>query len=129
MLASRGQAAVRRELLVGFDPVPLFASLLESRLAHVAHVCADYTGGVPLMALKWRAPAFKPGPLRPEQAHTQRPLGSAEGAADAEVATGKHGKRSALDAVRPLLLVPDVPAILEDIATLGAGLVESVQLL
>jgi U3 small nucleolar RNA-associated protein 22 len=100
----RGSAAVRKELLVGFDPVPLYIDLLEQRLGSVAVFCADYVGGA-VVGVKWRRAAFAPAPLRPETAHAMAPA-----------ARGP-----------PLEGAPDVEAILADAAALGAGLVESVE--
>lgn len=136
MLAARGHHAVRRELLVGFDPLPLYTQLLQRRLGHLAVACADYVGGG-VVALKWRAAAFAAAPLRPEEAHLVCPTGSAEAgpaeelagrwqAASGEAGTANgrspHGEPSAA------AVVPDVVGVLRDALSLGAGLVESVQL-
>lgn len=129
MVATRGAAAVRRELLVGFDPVPLLASLLEQRLPGLAHVCADYTGGVPLLALKWRPAARRPGLVRPEAAPALRPVASVS-EEDSALAGGRRGRSGAAEGgcdSGPLLVELDVAAALADIGMLGAGLVDVVQ--
>ena len=105
VLVSRGAFAVRRELLVGFDPLPLYVSLLEERFGGVAVICADYVGGS-AVGLKLRGPALQNGPLRPEAAHATQPVG-----------VGEDG----------LILGPDFVAIAADAMALGAGLVEKVQ--
>lgn len=106
VLQARGAAAVRKELLVGFHPVPLFVSLLEERFGAVAIPCADYLGGV-AVGLKLRGPALKPGPLRPEAAHAALPLIAGRG--------------------EELVVGPDLAAIAADALALGAGLVERVE--
>lgn len=106
VLATRGATAVQKELLVGFDPVPLYVSLLEERFGGVAVVCADYVGGS-AVGLKMRGPAMQPGPLRPEGAHASQPL--------------------KLNGVEGLVVGPDLAAVAADALALGAGLVEKVQ--
>lgn len=108
VLATRGATAVRKELLVGFDPVPLYVSLLEERFGGVAVVCADYIGGS-AVGLKMRGPAMQPGPLRPEGAHAAQPL------------------RKGRDISGGLVVGPDLAAVAADALALGAGLVEKVQ--
>jgi U3 small nucleolar RNA-associated protein 22 len=107
----RGAAAVRKELLIEFDPVPLYVSLLEDRFGAVAVPCADYLGGTSV-GLKLRGPALQPtGNLRPEAAHATKPL----------------------DGVFPksfdesLVVVPDLEAVAADCLVLGKGLVEKVE--
>ena len=109
---------MRRELLVGFDPLPLLVEALEGRWGFLAAFCADYVGGCALVGLKWRAAAFAPGPLRPERAYALRALGPA---------SAKSSKGSGAAAVGAT--VPDVAAVVDDILALGAGLVESVEVL
>ena len=45
LLALRGPAKVRQELLVGFDPVQMLMAKLQARFAHVASFFADEVGG------------------------------------------------------------------------------------
>lgn len=92
---------------MGFDPVPLYVSLLEDRFASVAVVCADYLGGYAI-GLKLRGPALTPGALRVEAAHALCPLSPGV----------QHGD---------LLVCGDVAAMAADAAALGPGLVESVE--
>ena len=143
MLVARGPGAVRRELLVGFEPVPLFLALLEQRFGELAVFCADYTGGT-VAAIKWRPAAFLQAPLRPALAHALCPLTPAAAAAEAadedEGADGgskRKGKRQSGGAAKaPSALprsaaatVPDVAAVLADVLHLGAGLVDSLEVL
>jgi U3 small nucleolar RNA-associated protein 22 len=126
---------VRRELLVGFDPLPLYTAQLQQRLADLAVVCADHVGGT-LLALKWRAAALAPAPLRPHTAHLSCPAGSPEAAPAEELlaARGKAGGAAAggaavrQGALSAAAVVPDVVGVLADVLQLGEGLVESIQL-
>jgi U3 small nucleolar RNA-associated protein 22 len=125
---------VRRELLVGFDPLPLFTEQLQARLGDLAVCCADYVGGS-VVALKWRAAAFAPTPLRPEAAHLVCPAGSAEAAPAEELAAARQPAAAAAAAassraagLSAAAVVPDVVGVLTDALHLGAGLVESIQL-
>ncbi|KAL4542017.1 hypothetical protein Ndes2526B_g06504 [Nannochloris sp. 'desiccata'] len=110
VVEARGAAAVRKELLVGFNPVPLYVSLLEDRFGAVAVPCADYLGGTSV-GLKLRGPALQPGLLRPEAAHATKPLG------------GVVPK----DFDDSLVVVPDLEAVAADCLALGKGLVERVE--
>lgn len=117
-----------------FDPVPLLVEELEQRFAPLAVFCADYVGGGAAVGVKWRAAAFAPGPLQPERAYMLRPLGPA--AVEGEGRAAKRAKRSGAAAEaageHPAVVgqcVPDVQAVLADIMALGAGLVESVEVL
>jgi U3 small nucleolar RNA-associated protein 22 len=110
VIEARGAAAVRKELLIGFDPVRLYVSLLEDRFGAVAVPCADYVGGTSV-GLKLRGPALQPGSVRPEAAHATKPL----------------------DGVLPkdfddrLVVVPDLEAMAADCLGLGKGFVERVE--
>lgn len=105
VLQTRGVAAVRRELLVGFDPLPLFVSRLENRFRDVAVVCTDYLGGR-TVGLKLRGHLLQAGALRPECSHAVRPLN--------EPAT-------------ELLVSADLAAIAADVLEIGAGIVDAVE--
>ena len=107
VLQTRGATAVRRELLVGFDPLPLYCLQLEERFSEVAVVCADYYGGT-AVGLKLRGSVLQPGAFRPEIAHAMRPL-----------VNGDEGEM--------MVVVPDLAAIAADVAAIGAGLVEKVE--
>lgn len=140
MLFSRSHHALRRELLVGFDPLPRFTAALQARLGEAAVACADHVGGC-LVALKWRGAALAPAPLRPEAAHLVCPAGSAEAAAAKELAArgqraGQPGPTADGEAgeegrgrLSAAAVVPDVAAVLSDVLQLGRGLVEGVELL
>lgn len=129
---------MRRELLVGFDPLPPFTQLLQQRLGDLAVCGADFVGGG-LVALKWRRAAFAPGPLRPEAAHLVCPAGSPEAAAAEELVArwqqARKPKRAAAAAAEggqelsAAAVVPDLVGIGADILHAGRGLVEAVQLL
>lgn len=45
VVRERGAKRLRRELLVGFDPVPLFVALLERHFGHLAALFYDGCGG------------------------------------------------------------------------------------
>jgi hypothetical protein len=107
VLAARGAAAVRRELLVGFAPLERYVAALEARLGGAAAFCADFLAG-DAVGVKWRAAGGAPGPLRPELAHTVAPVPGRKGAV--------------------LAVVFDPLAALQDCVALGAGLVEAVEL-
>jgi U3 small nucleolar RNA-associated protein 22 len=111
VVEARGAAAVRKELLIGFDPVPLYVSLLEDRFGAVAVPCADYLGGTSV-GLKLRGPALQPGGLRPEAAHATKPMEK-----------GVFPK----DFDDSLIVVPDLAAVAADCLVLGKGLVERVE--
>ncbi|KAL4426966.1 hypothetical protein ABPG77_009527 [Micractinium sp. CCAP 211/92] len=133
VLQARGHSAVRRELLVGFDPLPPYTAQLQRRLGDLAVACADFVGGS-VVALKWRAAALAPAPLRPEAAHLACPAGSTQAAPAEELlearrqggaaanGTGAGGELSAA------VVVPDIVGALSDALALGEGLVESVRL-
>lgn len=134
VLASRGHNAVRRELLVGFDPLPLYAARLQRRLGDLAVVCADFVGGR-VVAVKWRAASFAPAPMHPEAAHLVCPAGSAEAAPARELAARwRRGSSSQQPleeqqgALSAAAVLPDVVGVLADALHLGEGLVESVRL-
>lgn len=133
ILQARGHHAVRRELLVGFDPLPPFTEQLARRLGDLAVCCADYIGGS-MVALKWRPAAFAPASLRPEQAHLACPAGSAEAAPAQELAARRqgsaapNGKQQEGGGLSAAAVVPDVVGVLTDALQLGAGLVESIHL-
>lgn len=118
---------------MGFDPLPRFTARLQRRLGDLAVACADFVGGT-VVALKWRAAALGPAPLRPEAAHLACPAGSAQAAAAEELlaarrqgvaAKGARGEGRELSAAA---VVPDVVGLLSDALELGEGLVESVRL-
>ncbi len=134
VLQARGHSAVRRELLVGFDPLPPYTAQLQHRLGDLAVACADFVGGS-VVALKWRAAALAPAPLRPEAAHLACPAGSAQAAPAEELLEARrqggaaaNGTRGAGGELSAAAVVPDIVGALSDALALGEGLVESVRL-
>lgn len=104
VVARRGAAAVRRELLVGFDPVAAFVRRLQARLDPVAVVLADLTPGAGVVGLKWRAPALQAAAC---------PVAAAQEAGEA-ASGGRDAEARAL-------------GVLCDALFLGAGLVRRVE--
>lgn len=136
VLQARGHHAVRRELLVGFDPLPPFTRLVQQRLGDLAVACADWVGGG-VVALKWRPAAFAPAPLQPESAHLVCPAGTPEAAAAEELAARRRQQQPGAAAncsaaqrkgLSAAAVVPDVVGLLRDVLHLGAGLVDSITL-
>jgi hypothetical protein len=101
VVAGQPTEALLPELLVGFDPVSHYLSLLEDRFGHLAAFCADSPGGFPAVAVKWAPPAFVPAPLRPALAHAVLEAG-------------------------PGLVLPNLPQVLQEMHLLGEGLVSEV---
>eukprot|EP00887_Chlorella_sp_A99_P002636 scaffold6.g2636.t1 len=83
ILAARGARAVRRELLVGFDPLPIYVAALERRFSDLAVFCADFVGGG-LVGVKWRPAA---------RALAAAAAGPAGDAATGDVVPGTTGKK------------------------------------
>jgi Nrap protein domain 6 len=127
VVQSWSSGRLRRELLVGFDPVPLLVAELEARFDHLAVFFADYVGG-DFVGVKWRPAALAPGPLRVAHADTVMPA-TAEPNGNGFLATPGVGKRRAgADAASSDVfdVVPDLPAVLVQMKLLGVGLVDDV---
>jgi U3 small nucleolar RNA-associated protein 22 len=108
VVASHTPEELRRELLVGFDPLQLLLARLEERFGHLATFCADTVGGA-AVALRWAPQAFGPAPLRVATAHcTLQPALSGRGPVGS--------------------VLPNVPQVLQEMQTLGLGLLEAVVL-
>lgn len=127
---------MRKQLLVGFDPLPTYTRLLQRRLGDLAVVCADWVGGRHV-ALKWRTPALAPAPLRPEEAHLCCPAGTPEAAPAEELAARQRGAAAAGsqqqqgdggEGLSAAAVVPDLVAVLADALQLCEGLVHSARL-
>ena len=94
-------------------PLPSLRSIglpcnrLEARFGHLAVFFANYESGHAI-GVAWRPKAFLPGPLRVAHAHTSASVGEQ-------------------DEDGALVTVPDVPAILQDMAAAGEGLIESIE--
>jgi hypothetical protein len=106
--ASKAQAKLASELLVGFDPVRRYVSLLEARYGHLATFCADFHGGG-AVGLRWQPGAFVAQPVRMATAHTMVECSAT----------------CALPGVKGLT-VPNVVLALGEMLELGQGLVEEV---
>lgn len=119
---------LRAELLVGFDPVKHYLTLLTQRYGHLAQFCADSSGGFPAIGIKWQPSAFIPAPLRLNLAHAQMEL--CVTAAGAEKGAGKGaGKGGKGSASSRGLVVPNLPQVLCEAAEMGLGLVEELLVL
>lgn len=101
VLATQPTEQLLPELLVGFDPVGRYLSLLEERFGHMAVFCADAAGAYPAVGVKWLPAAFVPAPLRPSSVHC-------------------------VVEVEPGLVVPNLPQVLQEMHLLGEGLVQDV---
>lgn len=102
--ASRG--ALRKDVLVGFEPLWALLHDLDARLGHCAVFCADALGGS-VLGVKWKPKAWLPAPFRVATAHTSSPCvaGSAAG-----------------------LFVTDVAAVVQEVLHVGEGMVADVVL-
>lgn len=58
VVATRSPAKLQRELVVGFDPVALYAAALEQRFGLLASFFWDGCGGRAI-AIKWRSAALQ----------------------------------------------------------------------
>ena len=45
MVADKGERAIRKDLLIGFDPVQTYVQILEERFGPISIICADFKGG------------------------------------------------------------------------------------
>lgn len=127
VLLSKPADKLRSELLVGFDPVNIYLSLLAQRYGHMAQFCAEGSSGFPAIGIKWQPAAFLPGALRPNLAHAQMEVcvTAAAAAAAGGRSAGKGGKGSNSKG----LVLPNLPQVLSEAAEMGLGLVEEVLLL
>lgn len=95
---------LRKELLVGLDPLKNFVDVLTGSLGHVAVFCCDALGG-DTIGIKWRPQAFLPAAFSADVAHVAMPL----------AASGQ-----------PSVCVPDILAILSEVHALGEGLMQDI---
>ena len=102
--ASRG--ALRKDVLVGFEPLSALLQELDARLGHCALFCVDELGGS-VLGVKWKPKAWLPAPFRVATAHTSAPC----------VAGAAAG-----------LFVTDVVAVVREILQVGEGMVADVVL-
>lgn len=144
VVSSRSPAKLKRELLVGFDPVSIFVSLLERRFGHLATFFWDGYGGR-VIAIKWHRSALQPALFNPTEAHCVKPAprprdsDAVRAAAQAAMAAGAAldnakarrtangpspaAKRPRQIATATETVVPDLLAVLAQMAELGQGLV------
>jgi hypothetical protein len=127
VLLTKPANKLRAELLIGFDPVKLYTSLLTGRYGHIVQFCADSSSGFPAIGVKWQPSAFLPSPLRPNLAHAQMEVCmTAAGAGGAAVAGQKGGKGGSSSRG---LVVPNLPQVLCEAGELGLGLVDELLVL
>jgi U3 small nucleolar RNA-associated protein 22 len=107
LVAVNSVTSTPADLLVGFDPVRLFASYLRTRYDGVVHVLYDDLGG-DVICLKWKAKAFTP--------HKNLRLSSAISTLPVSIGPNKF------------LIMPNILQILQDIRCAAPDLVESVNL-
>ena len=104
LLQQKGARAIRKDLLIGFDPVLMFAKVLTGKYGQIAVVCLDVLCGEKI-GLK-----VKPKFLRPIEYHAD------------------YGS-SVFAPVPGNKVVVDLHALAQDIIDLGPGLVDHVQFL
>ena len=109
-MQKKGTAKLRRELLVGFDPVILLHGKLQERYHGAASFFVDVVGGH-VIGIKWSSKVLEGIPFDTKKAHLLEPPGS-QGLAD-----GVH------------ICALSGSAVVADIKVLGAGLVKQVELL
>lgn len=135
VLLSKPADKLRAELLIGFDPVSHYLSLLTQRYGHLAQFCADSSSSFPAIGIKWHPAAFLPALLRPNLAHAQVEVcltsahtpAAGSGVQKQKAAAGKGQSKSSSSCKG--LVVPNVPQVLTEVAEIGLGLVEEVLLL
>jgi hypothetical protein len=111
IVASKPQDKLASELLVGFDPVKHYVRLLETRYGHLATFCADYHGGAAI-GVRWR-----PGAFVPQQARKAADDTCLHSAMQCPVSTVS----------KVAVAVPNVVAVVAEMAQLGVGIVADVQ--
>ena len=94
---------------MGLDPLATFLAAADARFGHMLQLCADPGGGFPAIGIKWIPKALLPGPLKGGTAAGVLPLPRSRGEA--------------------LQVVPNVVAVLEELAGLGIGLISEVVVL
>ena len=109
-MQKKGAAKLRRELLVGFDPVSMLHSRLQQRYHGAASFFVDVVGGHAI-GIKWSSKLLEGICFDTKKAHLLEPPGS----------------QGVADGVQICAL--SVSAVLADIKALGAGLVKHVELL
>ncbi len=110
LVQKKGPGKLRKELLIGFDPVSLFLHRLQERFQGHASFCVDSIGGL-VIGIKWSAKAQEEAPFDVMKAHML------ERAEAVEHRSAPHVQACTLS----------VSAVLTDIKALGAGLVHHVE--
>lgn len=113
VVATKPTEMLLPELLVGFNPIPHYITLLEERFSHLATFCSDSVGGFSAVGVKWHPEAFLPSQLQPATAHSMMELGltvSAPGSSHVS------------------MVVPNACQISHELRQLGLGLVQEVLL-
>lgn len=110
LVQKKGAAKLRRELLVGFDPVNLLHDSLQHRYHGAASFFVDVVGGHAI-GIKWSSRLLEGIPFDTKKAHLLEPLGSQGVAAGVQICALSES------------------AVIADIKALGAGLVKHVELL
>ena len=109
-MQKKGAAKLRRELLVGFDPVKLLHDRLQQRYHGAASFFVDVAGGHAI-GIKWSSKLLEGIPFDTKKAHLLEPPGSQD------VADGVH------------ICALSESAVIADIKAMGAGLVKHVEVL
>ena len=110
MLIRKGTSKLRRELLVGFDPVSMLIAQIQQRFQGAASFFVDLYGG-DVLALKWHERTFVPVPFDAAKAYMLEPHNHGTG-------NSSHVQHC----------IVSVSAVVSDIRLLGAGLVQEVLL-
>jgi Nrap protein domain 6 len=126
VVRERGAKRLRRELLVGFEPVPLFVALLERHFGNLAAFFYDGFGGRAI-GLRWQ------GLLLPAvHAFAAPPACDEVLSNDLDVlyvdVDASHAGRWQNGALNPQSAAAGLPAALAQMFVLGAGLVQDVLL-
>lgn len=111
LLQKKGPGKLRKELILGFDPVSLLLHQLQDRFHESATFFVDSIGGH-VIGIKWSARALEAAPFDVKKAHMLAP-------ADFE------GQDSAMK-VQDCSLA--VSALLADVKAVGSGLIHYVEL-
>lgn len=127
VVRERGAKRLRRELLVGFDPVPLYVALLEEHFGHLAAFFYDGCGGR-AVGIRWHTATSLPTTFSPATAHTAKPADSSNVEAPALLQPGATSRKQQTAGRKRLAVVADLPAALAQMHALGAGLVQDVLL-
>lgn len=109
-MQKKGAAKLRRELLLGFDPVKLLHDRLQQRYHGAASFFVDVVGGH-VIGMKWSSKLSEGVPFDTKKAHLLEPPGSQGVAGGVQICA------------------LSVSAMIADIKALGAGLVKHVELL